>query len=283
MILVQLHGGLGNQMFQAAAGLALADRLLVPLAFDLSRYRDKGLRAYALAPFGLEAEIWPQPRFAAMRQGLNRLLGEKRRPPGWSGAIFAEPHFHYAPAFETLQAPVMLAGYFQSPRYWAGREALIADAFAPEKLASTAGLRLAETLPENAIALHLRRGDYAADAAAAAVHGVLDWAYYDRAIAHIRQTWPDALCLVFSDSAAAAEEGAARWPNALVMRGETAGDDLFLMSRCHHHIIANSSFSWWSAWLDRRKGGIRIAPDQWFAAGAAKDRRDLCPPDWLSL
>jgi Glycosyl transferase family 11 len=283
VILVQLHGGLGNQMFQAAAGLALADRVSAPLAFDLSRYRSQGLRAYALEPFGLLASIRETPVLAGFRQALNRLRGEKRRPAGWSGPIFVEPHFHYAPAFEGLTAPVMLAGYFQSPHYWSGREALIANAFRAEKLASETGLSLAKALPDNAIALHLRRGDYAADSSAAAMHGVLDWDYYDRAVARVRQDDADATCLVFSDSAAAAEEGAARWPNARALRGASAGDDLFLMSRCCHHIIANSSFSWWSAWLDRREGGMRIAPERWFASGADKATHDLCPPDWLRL
>lgn len=285
MILVQLHGGLGNQMFQAAAGLALSARLGVPLAFDLTRFRAKGLRGYALAPFHLDATIREDGRFSRIAQVWNRLTGDKTRPAGWSAPIFREPHFAYAPAFETLSAPVMLAGYFQSPRYWSGQEGQVRACFAPEKLLSPAGKALAAQTAGDTIAIHLRRGDYASDPAAASVHGVLDWAYYDRALARVREEHPDAHALVFSDNASAAAEAATRWPNASALAGPSAGDDFALMSLCRHHIIANSSFSWWSAWLDARDGGMRIAPKAWFTPAALKTRPidDLLPKYWVTL
>ena len=286
VIHVQLHGGLGNQMFQAAAGLALAARHQAGLAFDLSRFRAQGLRAYALAPFGLKAETLPQKPgvTAEIRRAFQRITGGKDRPPGFAGRFYREPHFHVDPAFEQLPDGVMIAGYFQSPRYFAQNAGFVASAFAPEKLAGPRALALADALDgENSIALHLRRGDYAADPRAAAIHGVLGWDYYDRAVEQVRTHHPDARVFVFSDNPAAAAEGAARWANSEVMAGESAGDDFFLMSRARHHIIANSSFSWWSAWLDQRPGGIRIAPRNWFAAGSRHDTRDLCPADWLRL
>lgn len=287
-VAVQLHGGLGNQMFQVAAGLALAGRLGASLLFDTSRFRDKGLRAYALAPFALDAILRHEPPTALgnLRRAILKPFGKARalRPGYWQGAVYREPHFHFDPIFDGISDDVMIAGYFQSPRYFAGFEREIALALAPEKLASNAALHLAEQLiGETSVAIHLRRGDFAADPRAAAVHGVLDWGYYDRAVAHVRAGQPEARFFVFSDNAEAAAEGAARWPNAEPMAGTSAGDDLFLMSRARHHIIANSSFSWWSNWLDRREGGIRIAPAQWFAPGNPQDTRDLCPPDWLRL
>ncbi|OYU50017.1 MAG: hypothetical protein CFE31_00140 [Rhizobiales bacterium PAR1] len=287
-VAVQLHGGLGNQMFQAAAGLALAERLGASLLFDTSRFRDKGLRAYALSAFALSAKVLhetPTP-LAALRRAILKGMGRKSatQPNYWRGRFYREPHFHFDPGFTHLAGDTMIAGYFQSPHYFAGYESHIALVLAPEKLMSNAALHLAEILNgEASVAIHLRRGDFAADPKAAAVHGVLDWSYYDRAVAHIRAQQPEARFFVFSDNPEAAAEGAARWPNAEPMAGTSAGDDLFLMSRARHHIIANSSFSWWSCWLDRREGGIRIAPEQWFAAGNPQETRDLCPPEWLRL
>lgn len=286
MILVQLHGGMGNQMFQAAAGLALARRLGSALAFDLSRFRANGLRAYALEKFelGLPVNVEARGLAARLQRLAGRLAGGSHRPAGWSGPMFQEAHFHYDSAFERLAEPVLLAGYFQSPRYFAGAEAAIADAFHPRKLASSQAQARAMALAgETSAAIHVRRGDYARDPAARAIHGVLGFDYYDRAVAVLQAEVPGLRLFVFSDDAAAAEEAAARWPGAEALRGASAGDDLFLMSQARHHIIANSSFSWWSAWLDRRPGGIRIAPRAWFAEGAGRDTRDLLPADWLRL
>lgn len=289
-LVVQLLGGLGNQMFQAAAGLALARRHDARLVFDLSRFRARGLRGYALAGFALDAEIKTGEQGAAAR--IRRLIGKLTHPdrakiPGWwHGAIYSEPHFRFDPAFEALRPDLLISGYFQSPRYFAGMEAEIAAAFAPEKLASATALDLAAELAgENTVAIHVRRGDYAADPRAFAVHGTLPDDYYARATAHIRHFIPDARFFVFSDTPSEAATLAQQLPNAQTMAGTSAGDDLFLMSRARHHIIANSSFSWWSAWLDRRPGGMRIAPEAWFTPEALASRPvdDLLPEEWIRL
>lgn len=290
-IAVQLHGGLGNQMFQAAAGLALAKRLGGKLVFDLSRFRAGGLRGYALAPFGLEAEIRvAQTGISAQaRRFLNRLRGEKHRPLWWNGPIFREAGYRYDPRFEALQGDVLLAGYYQSPRYFAGAEAEIAAAFAPRKLASAQALELASVMAgEESVSLHLRRGDYAKDAMAAAIHGVLGWDYYDRAVAYLRKHVPHSRLFILSDDAGVALEAASRWPNATAIRGESAGDDFFLLSQPRHHILANSTFSWWSAYLDSRESSIIVSPRAWFAQQESGQSdmtktQDLIPQNWVCL
>lgn len=290
-VLAQLHGGLGNQLFQAAAGLALADRLGGRLWFDISRFRDRGLRAYALADLPVGADIWPSARPGLgekLRARFDKILGGKgiRRPPGWRGAVHAEPHYHYDPGFERLAGEVMLAGFFQSPRYFAGREALIRARLDPAGAMGADARQAAERLGgEDSIAVHIRRGDYDRDPRAAAVHGVLDDAYYDRAMALVRERAGGACrVFVFSDDATFAAGRAARWGGE-AMAGQGALEDLWLMSRCRHHIIANSTFSWWSAWLDARPGGTVVAPAQWFAPSMLAQTRidDLFPPGWARL
>lgn len=287
-IAVQLHGGLGNQMFQAAAGLALARRQGGRLVFDLSRFRDGGLRGYALGPFALAAELRPAGR--GLMAALRRQIAKRRHParlavPGWwRGASHVERGFGYDPAFADLAGDVLIAGYFQSPRYFGAAAEAIASAFDPVKLAGPQGLALAPRLAgETSVAIHVRRGDYAADKRAAAVHPVLADAYYDRAVAHVLARVPEARFFIVSDDREAAAALARRVPGAEPLAGASAGDDLYLMSRARHHIIANSSFSWWSAWLDRRPGGLRIAPEGWFTpgAGASRPLADLIPPEWV--
>lgn len=285
-VAIQLLGGLGNQMFQAAAGLALAERNGARLIFDISRFRSKGLRAFALEPFGLDAEIRAGGQGLAER-GLAALgLKPRHQPDWWRGHFYREPGFRYDTGFEALPASVMIQGYFQSPRYFARMTDRIAALFSPEKLAGEAAMAQAEKLAgDDSVAVHIRRGDYAADPRAAAVHGVLPESYYRAAIRFVTERLPQARFFIASDDAGIAADLAASMPGAQVLGGQSAGDDLYLMSRCRHHIIANSSFSWWSAWLDRRPGGLRIAPEAWFTPEALKTRPidDLIPADWVRL
>ena len=118
-VLVQLHGGLGNQLFQAAAGLALADRMGARLMVDLARFRDRSLRGYALAPLPVGAQIWPgggPGMIERLRARFDKARGGKgvRRPPGWRGKVHAEPHYHYDPAFEALSGD--LSGHLKLHR-----------------------------------------------------------------------------------------------------------------------------------------------------------------------
>jgi hypothetical protein len=277
-------------MFQAAAGLALALRENGRLVFDLSRFRQGGPRDFALGAFGLEAELRPAER--GFLEAIRRRMAKRRSPgrapvPGWwRGGVYQEREFRFDPGFARLSGDCLIAGYFQSPRYFLGADEAIARAFSPEKLAGAArGALAAPLLGEHSVAVHLRLGDYAKDPRAGAVHGILPESYYDAALDHVRRQVPEARVFAFSDDAAAARAFAARIPGAQAMRGENAGADLYLMSLARHHVIANSSFSWWSAWLDRRPGGIRIAPEQWFTQEAMRTRPtdDLIPAGWVRL
>ena len=272
VVLVQLHGGLGNQMFQAAAGIALSRRLGLPLAFDLSRFRGKAHKAYALSPFEIRAEIRQPapPSFLtragrAWRRAFSKPLSHV--PVDWQGAVYREPHFHYDPCFEALAGPVLLQGYFQSPRYFAGHEHAIRKAFDASKAVSQKAHALARSIAgQSSLAVHVRRGDMAGDPKMAAVHGTLGHEYYDAAVERVRETDRHVRIFLFSDDAGEAERYAKRY-GGKALRGESALDDLWLMCQCTHHVIANSSFSWWSAFLDPREGGLRIAPKLWFAPG----------------
>jgi hypothetical protein len=287
---VQLHGGLGNQLFQAACGLALARRHRARLSFDISRFRDKGLRGYALDGLPIAATVMPpqkMPLVSKLVATVDKARGGigVRRPAGWYAAIHAERQFHFDPAVLDLKPDILLAGFFQSPRYFADAEtevraAFDATALMPEPVRAF-GARLAET---PSVSVHLRRGDFAASATTQAVHGVLDMAYYQRAVALIRRVEPGVGIAVFSDAPDAAREAAAAWDGTAI-DGGSALADLWLMRQCRHHIIANSSFSWWGAWLGDDPAGLTIAPRAWFQ----RDRLittyvgDLFPDGWVLL
>jgi hypothetical protein len=300
VITVSLIGGLGNQMFQYAAGKALAERHGVPLALDISGFRD-----YALRPFLLDrllvpeapAESQTEPRkpetnFTRVKwkARIDRLLGKAGLPKlASSPNEYREPHFHYDPAFETLGPRMSLFGYFQSERYFNSIAGNLRDWFSPREPlgdAATAALKRIEAsrLP---VSVHVRRGDYLKPGTHE-VHGILGESFYRHVFDRLENMIDrDAEIFIFSDDPAAAERLLSFIPGSRLnhVRGdpERPWEDMALMARCRHHVIANSSFSWWGAWLNPSSDKIVVAPRAWFVATELSKRitSDLYPPGWI--
>ena len=263
-VCVGLKGGLGNQLFQYAAGRALARRLNATLSLHPGPPR-RGIRSYALgelgidvplrAPTGARARIWH--RFQNLRRGLG--LIEVKTPLGWQGPVFCEREVGYDARIEDVAGDVYLSGFFQSAAYFRtiGPElgAELSAALAPHRPAG---------IPGDAISLHCRRGDYA-QGAAAQTHGTLDRAYYVRALDKMREIAPDAPVLLFSDDLAGAREMLSGLDIQPIDGGSRLAD-LAGMAACAHHVIANSTFSWWGAWIGN--SGATIAPRDWYQPGS---------------
>lgn len=301
MITVSLIGGLGNQMFQYAAGKALAERHGVPLALDISGFDNYPLRSFLLnrlfvpeASAPIQAEIVRKTKMnfarARWKARIDRLFGKARLPRLVSSTNeYREPHFHYDPAFERLGPQMALFGYFQSERYFSSIAGSLSDWFSPrEPLSRNATAVLARIeasrLP---ISIHVRRGDYL-HPGTAEVHGILDQAYYRQAASYLDSAVDGEMeYFVFSDDAVAAEQVLNFAPQSQLVhvRGDPRRpwEDMVLMARCRHHIIANSSFSWWGAWLNRSLDKIVVAPRAWFAPAELGKRNtaDLYPPAWI--
>lgn len=290
MILVRLLGGLGNQMFQYAAGLALAGRLDTELRLDISWFADSAVRRYSLDALAISARPATAPellRFGVSRPGLVArglsALG-LRRLVGIRGHV-KEPAFQYWPGFRGLGDGSYLDGYWQSERYFEDigdtirREFTVREAPDPENRRALDAIRACE-----AVALHVRRGDYATSPDTNRVHGTTPVEYYHAAGQRIRALTADPVFFVFSDDHVWARENL-RFDAPLVYLTHNAADrdveDLRLMSACRHHIIANSTFSWWGAWLAQPEGQRVIAPRRWFNVGM--DTRDLIPGRWERL
>lgn len=283
-VVVGLSGGLGNQMFQYAAGRSLAARFGVPLALDLSWFGGRSDRRFALHPFKIKALEryqfpWLMPRGQALlsrfsRRWLPRLMGV---------TVWREPHFHYSSDFASLSKPVYLEGYWQSYRYFQEIRPLLMQEFAlREALPSACTLLLAEINDSDSICVHFRRGDYLSNPVAASYHGICQIDYYLAGIRELCQGLLRPRVFVFSD-----DPGWVRssffvdCPMTLVDSNgpDDAHLDLLLMAACRHFVIANSSLSWWGAWLSSHAGKKVIAPSRWFQ-NADHDTRDLLPPTW---
>jgi hypothetical protein len=289
-VLVELIGGLGNQMFQYAAARAVAIRSNAPLILDVSWLSTETQRHFALRPFRIKAEILESARhrsrwnvaFWRLAQRLNRRFGTHKR----GARIYRERSFRYDCGVQPLQAPVYMYGYFQSEKYFADCRSIISDDFeiAHPPRAEAQAL-LDHITASQAICMHIRRGDYVTDPATNAFHGLCSIDYYRRGLEDIANNLTRPECFVFSDDPAWSRENLKlNVPTTIVdIHGpHEAHEDLRLMAACHSYVIANSSMSWWGAWLGRRPGKRVVAPRQWFQT-TSRDARDLIPDGWVRL
>jgi hypothetical protein len=304
-ITVSLSGGLGNQLFQYAAGYALAQKHQTDLVLDISAYARDKLRGYALGPYQLQESVTgietpvtdmasaaksmipaPLKPFARM---VYRHLIQPFMHSGRESVLYQEPYFHFDDIFFSLPSTIKLSGFFQSPLYFHGHDDTIRRRFSNPNSLSAQAVPLGDQIKQSpgAVSLHVRRGDYLS-MQHLQYHGVIPLSYYQRAFALISASLgrtPD--CFVFTDDVAYVKENLDLPGNMICISeaGTSQYDDLYLMSQCQHHIIANSSFSWWGAWLNPSPDKIVIAPRQWFSDATLRERNvtDLCPKDWILL
>lgn len=284
MILVQLKGGLGNQMFQYAAGRSLALKHRVPLLLDTASYEPRQGGMYALNGLNIRATVATAADLAAFQPGLAGKVLNRVLPVSFR-RVYKEPYFEYDPHFFQARASVYLKGYWQSWRYFEPVQDTILQDFTFSIPFSQPILnKAAELQATESIAMHFRRGDYT-DATTAAYHGICEPAYYDAAAAHMLGRYPQAKFYIFTNDPAWVKNNLPAGISYEIVSGQLSHsqyEDLFLMSRCRHQIIANSSFSWWAAWLNRHEEKQVVAPARWFAV-AGMNAKDLVPASWHSI
>lgn len=292
MVISQIIGGLGNQMFQYAAGRALSLRRDGLLKLDVTGFETYGLhQGFELQRvFNCQAELARQP-------DLRKVLGWQSSPlvrriiarTGYAvlGRMnyVAEPHFHYWPGIDKAPLDCYLAGYWQSEKYFGDAIATIRSDFGFRAPLSGHNSAVAEKIGRvNAVSLHVRRGDYASNSKTKATHGLCSIEYYQAAIQYVTGRIEQPHFFVFSDDMAWVRDNLKLdFPCEYIdhNKGAESYNDMRLMSLCQHHIIANSSFSWWGAWLNPSHKKVVIAPRKWFANNNNVD--DLFPQGWVTI
>ncbi len=290
-VIVRVFGGLGNQMFQYAAGRALSLRLGTALSIDLRSPDSAAHNGYELSKvFQVKA---PKVNDEATRRLLGWRGGQRaqrllRKLKVHADRYACEPQLYaYWPRFEHLASPVYLDGYWQSHLYFAPIEPSLRRDFEFRQPLSGANLSLAQQIAatEHAASVHVRRGDYLATPKAVAHHGTCSTDYYARAISYLNGKFSGTeRYFVFSDDIDWARQHLPLPQDTVFVnhnRGQDSHFDMQLMARCRHNIIANSSFSWWAAWLNGHADKVVIAPERWVLAPC--DTTTLTPPDWLRL
>jgi hypothetical protein len=283
-------------MFQYAAGAAPAVRTGQELRLDLTNLqRYKLHQGYQLDQIftgdfksASMLDLFRVRGFGMRRGVRGSVTPDPSLPDPQRGPKIRQPVNNYWEGFAELSGETYLAGYWQSARYFDGVDRAIADAFRFREELSGENSRFAEMIAEGAaVSLHVRRGDYVQNANVNAFHGICDWAYYHDAIAQMRKSLDAPHFFVFSDDleVVRAELGeGADFTYVTGNSGQLSYRDMMLMARFKHHVIANSSFSWWGAWLSRAHGfadesQIVIAPRTWFV-GSPEQMEDIYLPHW---
>ena len=280
-VVVRLVGGLGNQLFQYAAGRYLADKKGVGLILD-ERYvaRKHCVSGLLIGEFSVRMDYLPESlavKFSEVKLKLSRAIRRRVRP---TFSAYHETQFTYDPHLIDQKVGVMLVGFWQSEKYFLGHDVLRKDLVLKSPL-SVPALDLVDRMGQsNSVAIHVRRGDYLSDPKTLAKHGVCSENYYREALKLIRHKVVDPQFFVFSDDAEWVKTNfdvaGAVFVSDFCFSAE---QDLVLLSKCKHQIIANSSFSWWGAWLNDNVEKIVIAPTPWFDDSQFPDN-DLIPPSW---
>lgn len=276
-----LQGGLGNQLFQLAAGLEVANRLRVDLVLDCSRLGDpeSALRKFALDPFNLPENVRVVRKPSTLEAWSNRRI-VNRLKNNFNRRHFIENAEGYDKSIELVKPGFTLDGYFQSTRYFASAKPQVLELIRschlnPKELESVEALSR-----EPFIAVHIRRGDYT-NPEVAAVHGLAGRAYFKEAIAHLEKSTSLGRILYFSDSPKIVQVELDLMPQDFAPNDLSEVATLLLMSRATHLIASNSTFSWWAGLVcDSTNSGSVIVPKPWFAETTPPD---LLPTHWLQI
>tara|TARA_R100000426_G_scaffold86420_1_gene67856 strand:- start:663 stop:1472 length:810 start_codon:yes stop_codon:yes gene_type:complete len=269
MIIVKLMGGLGNQMFQYAMGRSLAERNNTELIVDTSFLEDKNSGVTVFRDY--ELDLFPN-------------IKEKKLQSSVEAVPFYESHFHCDERLLNVKTSqnIYMTGYWQTYKYFNDINDTIIEEFKfPIIQDERTRLLQEEIVSRNSVMINVRRSDYLTDS----LFENLDMDYYNQSVEKITDMVDDPMFYVFSDDIEWCRENFTEDKFFIVDKsyaGPKYIDYLHLMSSCKHHIIPNSTFAWWAAWLHQGEDQIVTYPSKWFT-DKSKDTKDICPPEWIKL
>jgi len=292
MIIVHLLGGLGNQMFQYAAGRAISLHCGTNLKLDTSDFSDyqlhQGFELHRIFNCATEiackadvSNILGWQSFPRVRRFLSRSSMARLR----SKRFVMEPQSYCCHEIKCVPSDSYLMGYWQSEKYFLEVAQQVREDFTFKLPLENHNIELSKQISQvNAVSLHVRRGDYANNPVTTAVHGLCSLEYYYAAIQYIAERVENPFFYIFSDDIEWTKKNLKMvlpYLHVVHNHGIESYNDMRLMSLCQHHIIANSSFSWWGAWLNRNVDKIVVAPQRWYANQT--DVKDLLPQGWVRM
>ncbi len=285
-VTVLLKGGLGNQLFQFATARAFAlrngiDRPTLDLGWfnnaqssSRTTKRNFELGFLDTASYRIASESMLRRKKFPYRYWKSKQIHGVRQ--------FTEPSLSFHPQILRMGGPLEMDGYFQSEKYFRDfSDSIRADfAFKSGQVSKKIREAYSEMAMRKSLAIHVRRGDYVTNRSANQFHGTLDVDYYERSIRRMLEKTEFDRVYVFSDDPAwVSNQPVFKQFQCVEPSPQRSIDDLWLMSACHSFIIANSSFSWWGAWLGSAPDKKISYPWPWFLDTSIGEL-DLIPSTW---
>ncbi len=282
-------GGLGNQMFQYALGRTLTYSSGLDLILNISWFNSCKERTYQLSQFNIPVITSPEAideditstksLFTIMKR-INKRIKKKSNYQ----KIYEESIPFNADILSSPDNSVLI-GYWQSEKFFVNIEAVIRKDFRFIYPPVGENYRIIpEIKGKQSVAIHIRRGDYVANPSTYSTHGVCSLDYYNKGMQYIESHIGKPHYFIFTDDPEWARQNITSKYDITIIdwNNDAPYEDLRLISLCNHHIIANSSFSWWGAWLGKKEGQIVIAPDPWFDDPFHKTP-DIYVRDWVCI
>lgn len=285
MIIIEASGGLGNQMFQYALYKKL-EFLNKDVVFDTSFFRSKqDLRELEIGVFGVQYRSISDKEVACIRgYGYQDSIVDKIRYK-----LKTSKYLIYRDTIECFQPEVLemdevyLCGYWQSENYFKDiREQILQEFTFPASVVKNNEVLTNRMQSENSVSIHVRRSDYLTEQNLKVYGNICTEKYYNNAIGYTEQNVDNPHYYVFTDDLAWAKEYF-KGDNYTIVgenRGKDSYIDMYLMSKCKHNIIANSSFSWWGAWLNQNPDKKVLAPKKWFHN---HEKEEIVCEDWIRI
>jgi len=281
LIAVKLQGGLGNQLFQYAAGFALAKKLNCNLILD-ARFLGLGAnRIYQLSNLKISGKLadFPNLNYFPL-ESTERQAKNLARNPRQSFKHAQEPYFHYWEGFNSLKKRTYLDGYWQSAKYFEEYSKSLLKEF---QLKYDPGKQFNSTLTKlsssKSVGVHIRRGDYATNKQSNRFHGLLSDAYFRNGIQELGIKTASSNTYFFTDDPTWVAKNFGIEPKQIISTmGFDDVEELMLFAATPQKILSNSSFSWWGAWLG--KSQQVIAPRHWFPNNTINETKDLYLKHW---
>lgn len=294
MIIVKLSGGLGNQLFQYSFGRYLSLKYKTELKFDIklnSNASDFTPRLLGLSKYNTDLNFADKEEIRKYKFFVDGYLSRLERKiiqvfPFLNRKFIIERPGHVLEE-SSFADNCYYDGYWQSEIYFNSISEILQSELKLNEDLSTANKEIVnEILKLNAISLHIRRGDYISVNSNAKIFAICTIDYYQKAIDYFNLKFTNPVFYIFSDDIEWAKNNFKESNFKIVDINENNPQaDLYLMSLCKHNIIANSSFSWWGAWLNTNQGKIVVSPAKWYNNEETNTKavESLIHKDWIII
>ncbi len=266
MVIVKIIGGLGNQMFQYAYAKSLEIRGF-EVKLDLSSFINYKLHGgFQLDKYNINIEQAKYYRLLFSR--INPFIKLKEKNLMFDNNLLL------------LNGNEYIKGYFQTEKYFLEIRDLLLKQFTFSKEISNSTKKYKSIIKnKNSCSIHIRRGDYVSDSKTNNIHGICSLNYYKKAIELIKKKYENTNFYIFSDDITWTKGNLEIKNSVYIDHKCMPHEDIYLMSICMHNIIANSSFSWWGAWLNKNNDKTVIAPVKWFKT----KKNEIIPENWTKI